>query len=118
VRDNAHASTVLRSLAQGRTLLFVGCGDTVSDPNFARLIQWAKAALDDVAPHHFLLCRQSERRAFQNKLRQAPGCSPSPTATTTPTCCPFCNPSPRPPGLLRCQLPANAGRQADPPAQP
>lgn len=71
VRDNAHASTVLRSLAQGRTLLFVGCGDTVSDPNFARLIQWAKAALDDVAPHHFLLCRQSERRAFQDKLRQA-----------------------------------------------
>lgn len=71
VRDDAHASTVLRSLAQGRTLLFVGCGDTVSDPNFARLIQWAKAALDDVAPHHFLLCRQSERRAFQDKLRQA-----------------------------------------------
>lgn len=76
VRDNAHASTVLRSLAQGRTLLFVGCGDTVSDPNFARLIQWAKAALDDVAPHHFLLCRQSERRAFQNKLRQAPWLQP------------------------------------------
>ena len=76
VRDDAHASTVLRSLAQGRTLLFVGCGDTVSDPNFARLIQWAKAALDDVAPHHFLLCRQSERRAFQNKLRQAPWLQP------------------------------------------
>ena len=71
VRDHAHASTVLRSLAQSRTLLFVGCGDTVSDPNFARLIEWAKAALDDVAPHHFLLCRQSERRAFQDKLRQA-----------------------------------------------
>lgn len=76
VRDDAHASTVLRSLAQGRTLLFVGCGDTVSDPNFARLIQWAKAALDDVTPHHFLLCRQSERRAFQNKLRQAPWLQP------------------------------------------
>ena len=76
VRDDAHASTVLRSLAQSRTLLFVGCGDTVSDPNFARLIEWAKAALDDVAPHHFLLCRQSERRAFQEKLRQAPWLQP------------------------------------------
>lgn len=76
VGDDAHASTVLRSLAQGRTLLFVGCGDTVSDPNFARLIEWAKAALDDVAPHHVFLCRQSERSAFQDRLRGAPWLQP------------------------------------------
>ncbi|MCK6387811.1 MAG: SIR2 family protein, partial [Zoogloea sp.] len=76
VRDDPHASTVLRSLAQGRTLLFVGCGDTVNDPNFARLIEWAKAALDDVAPHHVFLCRQSERSAFQDRLRDAPWLQP------------------------------------------
>jgi hypothetical protein len=104
VRDDAHASTVLRSLAQGRTLLFVGCGDTVSDPNFARLIQWAKAALDDVAPHHFLLCRQSERRAFQNKLRQAPWLQPLAYGDDYADLLPFLQSLARPPGLLRCRL--------------
>ncbi len=76
VRDDAHASHVLRSLALNRTLLFVGCGDTVSDPNFTRLIEWAKDALDDVTPHHVFLCRQSERPAFQAKLRDAPWLQP------------------------------------------
>ena len=76
VKDDPHAKAVLRLFAMGRTLLFVGCGDTVLDPNFSRLIEWAGEALDDVAPRHFLLCRTSEISAFQTKLSGAPWLQP------------------------------------------
>ena len=46
VRDHPHAKAVLNLFTLDRTLLFVGCGDTVLDPNFARLIEWAKEAIN------------------------------------------------------------------------
>ena len=76
VKDDAHASAVLKSLAINRTLLFVGCGDTVLDPNFARLIEWAREALHDVVPRHYLLCRDAEVKGFQEKLANAPWLQP------------------------------------------
>ncbi|GEM_PF-1239302 len=72
VRDHPHARAVLDLFTLDRTLLFVGCGDTVLDPNFTRLIEWSKAALIDVSPRHFLLCRTAEVADFQNKLTEAP----------------------------------------------
>jgi len=57
-------------------LLFVGCGDTVLDPNFKQLITWGTEVLKDVAPRHRLLCRASEMSAFQQKLAPAPWLQP------------------------------------------
>src|SRR5262245_52026084 len=34
VKDHPHAKTVLQLFTMDRTLFFVGCGDTVIDPNF------------------------------------------------------------------------------------
>lgn len=76
VKDHPHAKTVLNLFTIDRTLLFVGCGDTVLDPNFTRLIEWGKEALSDVAPRHYLLCRSSEVAAFQKKLDGAPWLQP------------------------------------------
>lgn len=76
VKNDAHASVVLKSFAIHKTMLFVGCGDTVLDPNFARLIEWAKDALADVAPRHYLLCRHADVANFQEKLRAAPWLQP------------------------------------------
>jgi hypothetical protein len=42
VKDDPHAKAVLDSLTIEHTLLFVGCGDTVLDPNFTRLIEWGR----------------------------------------------------------------------------
>ncbi|MFM9099849.1 MAG: NACHT domain-containing protein, partial [Cyanobium sp.] len=76
VKGDPHAESVLRLFTIDRTLLFVGCGDTVQDPNFSQLIAWGKQALKDVAPRHVLLCRASEVEAFQTKLKDAPWLQP------------------------------------------
>jgi SIR2-like domain/HEAT repeats/NACHT domain len=76
VTDHPHAKAVLNLFTIDRTLLFVGCGDTVLDPNFTQLIEWGKEALSDVAPRHYLLCRTSEVADFQKKLAGAPWLQP------------------------------------------
>ena len=76
VKDHAHAKAVLHLFTIDRTLLFVGCGDTMLDPNFSRLIEWGKEALKDVAPRHYLLCRASELADFRRKLADAPWLQP------------------------------------------
>ena len=76
VKDSLHARAVLELFTIGRTLLFVGCGDTMSDPNFGRLVAWGRDALSDVAPRHYLLCRTSELPAFRAKLAAAPWLQP------------------------------------------
>ncbi|TBW08487.1 NACHT domain-containing protein [Azotobacter chroococcum] len=76
VRDHPHASTVLQLFAIGKTLLFVGCSDTVLDPNFTRLIEWGQEALKDITPRHYLLCRTSEVAKLQKMLFKAPWLQP------------------------------------------
>jgi predicted NACHT family NTPase len=76
VKDHPHARAVLELFTIDRTLLFVGCGDTVLDPNFTRLIEWGRETHRDVAPRHYLLCRTSEVAAFQKKLADAPWLQP------------------------------------------
>jgi tetratricopeptide (TPR) repeat protein len=76
VKDHPHAQTLLRLFTMSHTLLFVGCGDTVLDPNFTRLIEWGREALHDVAPRHVLLCRTSEVDEFRRKLTDAPWLEP------------------------------------------
>lgn len=76
VKTEPHARAVLDLFTIDRTLLFVGCGDTIQDPNFTRLIEWAEAALSDVSPRHFLLCRTGQLEEFRKKLARAPWLRP------------------------------------------
>ena len=76
VKDDPHGKAIMQCLTLSKTLLFVGCGDTVLDPNFQQLITWGKEALQDVVPRHRLLCRASELGAFQQKLADAPWLEP------------------------------------------
>jgi hypothetical protein len=76
VKNDAHAKAVLQWFTLGKTLLFVGCGDTVLDPNFQQLIAWGSEALQDVVPRHKLLCRASELAGCQQKLAAAPWLQP------------------------------------------
>jgi hypothetical protein len=72
VRQDLHASEVLRTFAIRDTMLFVGCGDTFLDPNFACLIDWAAKALESVSPRHLVLCCSSQMDEFRHRLRAAP----------------------------------------------
>ncbi|MGO7016057.1 SIR2 family protein [Rhizobium leguminosarum] len=51
-----------RYLSTLNRLLFVGCGDTFSDPNFTNLIQWLRTNLGTSMPRHYALVRESEVR--------------------------------------------------------
>jgi len=63
---------VLRSFALERTMLFVGCRDTMSDPNFEGLVAWAKGALADSTHRHFLLCPTDQLAAIREDLKAIP----------------------------------------------
>ncbi|MDP5278549.1 SIR2 family protein [Sphingomonas sp. DG1-23] len=49
-----------QGLASFKTLLFVGCGDTISDPNFSALVRWAKEVLHASGQTHYALTRDIE----------------------------------------------------------
>jgi SIR2-like domain len=72
VASDAHASTVLRTFLIDRIMLFVGCGGTVKDPNFSRLVEWAKEGVKDVPSRHVLLCREEELETVSADLTDAP----------------------------------------------
>ncbi|MFN7677614.1 MAG: SIR2 family protein, partial [Cyanobacteriota bacterium] len=76
VKDDPHAKAVLQTFTLANTLLFIGCGDTLLDPNFRQLIAWGREALQAVEPRHWLLCRASELAAVQDKLADAPWLRP------------------------------------------
>ena len=59
LRDG-YAQAVLRALRTLRTLLFVGCGEGLADPNFGALLRWAREVFQDVGSRHYRLCRDGE----------------------------------------------------------
>lgn len=76
IKEHPHAKSVLNLFAIDRTLLFIGCGSTFQDPNFARLIEWAREALEDVTPRHYVLCRNAEFSGMQTMLATTPWLQP------------------------------------------
>lgn len=58
--SDGHAQNVLRSLFQQRTLLFVGMGGGLDDPNFGALLDWAIDARLPTDCFHVLLLREKD----------------------------------------------------------
>ncbi|PHK08502.1 NACHT domain-containing protein, partial [Nostoc linckia] len=58
--SNEARSLIQRSLGVFKNLLFVGCGDTFSDPNFTALISWLRREMYNAAPMHYALVHESE----------------------------------------------------------
>jgi hypothetical protein len=49
-----------RNLAVFNHLLFIGCGDTFSDPNFSALLEWLRTRFVALTPQHFALTTASD----------------------------------------------------------
>jgi hypothetical protein len=58
--NNDMRDLIQRSLSSFRRLLFIGCGDTFADPNFAALIGWLKKHMGAAAPAHYALVIDGE----------------------------------------------------------
>lgn len=62
------AAQMLQSAAfTTKTWIFIGAGDTVSDPNLGQLVEWISREIPDSANFHYLLCRAEELAELQDK---------------------------------------------------
>lgn len=62
-----HAQAILRALQTMRTLVFVGCGEGLSDPNFSALLDWTGQVLAGDEYRRFRLCLDGEIDALKDK---------------------------------------------------
>jgi hypothetical protein len=62
------AQTALRGLMIYGTLVFVGCGAGLEDPNFGALLDWSRATLAVCHHSHFILVRSGEVEEWRSRL--------------------------------------------------
>ena len=63
------AQNLLRSVLTRDTVVFVGCGAGVDDPNFGGLLEWSRKALESCLHTHYHLVRESELEAVSKQYR-------------------------------------------------
>jgi tetratricopeptide (TPR) repeat protein len=67
VLGDAHAQNVLRALRTTRTLLFVGCGGGLADPNFGALLRWTRSVFSGSEYRQYRLCLDAEVASVQEE---------------------------------------------------
>jgi hypothetical protein len=60
VLGDAHAEAMRKALASTRTLVFVGCGAGLADPNFGALRRWLAGVFASSPYRHYRLCLTEE----------------------------------------------------------
>jgi len=64
-------SNLQRALSTFNRLLFIGCGETLYDPNLSSLLRWMRSTLGTAGLQHYALVRNSEVEAkFRDPLWQ------------------------------------------------
>ncbi len=67
VLGDAHAQAMQRALRSLRTLLFVGCGAGLGDPNFGALLEWSRGVFAGSQTRHYRLALESEVAELQRQ---------------------------------------------------
>jgi hypothetical protein len=65
VLGDEHTQALLRSCLLSRTLLFVGYGAGLADPNFEALLEWSRRVLTESEYYHFRLAREDQVEHLQ-----------------------------------------------------
>jgi hypothetical protein len=68
VKNSDIVQDILRAFLQDRTMLFVGCGSGLEDPNFDALLKWASELHRNIPNRHCLLIRDSDTVNYQPLL--------------------------------------------------
>lgn len=66
---NETANALQRAIAVMNTLVFIGCGDGLKDPNFSVLLRWLNNVLQTSRDRHFVLMRRAEAENFGRQGR-------------------------------------------------
>lgn len=56
-------SNIQRALSSFHRILFIGCGETIYDPNFSSLIKWVKEVIGSAGIQHYALVKSDEMDA-------------------------------------------------------
>jgi hypothetical protein len=65
VTQSAGVQDMLKNFLQTKTVLFVGCGSGLEDPNFDALLRWASEQQKDISNRHCLLIRDDDSTKYQ-----------------------------------------------------
>jgi hypothetical protein len=69
VKNSDMVQDMLRTFLQDKTILFVGCGSGLEDPNFDALLRWASQLHKNLPHRHCLLIRDDDSVKYQPLLR-------------------------------------------------
>lgn len=69
VKNSGVVQDLLRSFLQDKTILFVGCGSGLEDPNFDALLRWATEGQKGIPNRHCLLVRDDDTAKYQPLVR-------------------------------------------------
>jgi hypothetical protein len=60
VQTSDDVQSLLKTYLRHNTLLFVGCGSELEDPNLNALLKWASSKEENIPNHHYLLARDGD----------------------------------------------------------
>jgi hypothetical protein len=60
VKTSDDVQNLLKTYLGHNTILFVGCGSGLEDPNFNALLEWATSREENIPNHHYLLVRDGD----------------------------------------------------------
>ncbi|KAH6694364.1 SIR2-like domain-containing protein [Leptodontidium sp. MPI-SDFR-AT-0119] len=69
VKHSDGVQDVLKTFLQYKTILFVGCGSGLEDPNFDALLRWASERHKNIPHRHCLLIRDGDSVKYQPLVR-------------------------------------------------
>ncbi len=72
IRQAAHAQALQQAVALFRTVIFIGCGDGLADPNVGQLLHWLHGNIAAGTTRHILLCRTGEQARFRETYADHP----------------------------------------------
>ncbi len=68
--SNTSLQSVMQALTITKSLILVGFGQGLEDPNFSQLLKWLRTHHPNSAIKHFLLCREAETAALRDHYRE------------------------------------------------
>jgi NAD-dependent SIR2 family protein deacetylase len=69
VRHSREVQNVLKIFLECNTILFVGCGSGLEDPNFDVLLKWASERQKNIPNRHYLLIRNGDTLDYKPLVR-------------------------------------------------
>ncbi|KAF2185880.1 hypothetical protein K469DRAFT_157967 [Zopfia rhizophila CBS 207.26] len=64
VQTSDDVQNLLKTYLGHNTILFVGCGSGLEDPNFDALLKWATSREENIPNHHYLLVRDRDNLRY------------------------------------------------------